>query len=156
MSSFNKFAFQEKFMQVAIEEAQKAVEADEVPIGAVLVYEDEIIARSHNLPRFLNDPTAHAEMLVLREGAKKLGNYRLNDCVLYVTLEPCPMCLGAMLYARISHLYFGAYDKKLGAVSSVYKLLEAPEINHVIHAQGGFCEQPCKEILQSFFKKKRA
>jgi len=147
--------YQQQYMQAAIEEAQKAVVADEVPIGAVLVYKDEIIARAHNLPLTLTDPTAHAEILVLREGARVLGNYRLNDCALYVTLEPCPMCLGAMLYARIGYLYFGAYDKKLGAVQSVYQLLEAPEINHSIYAEGGLCEQPCREILQNFFKKKR-
>jgi tRNA(adenine34) deaminase len=147
--------FQEKYMYAALEEAGKAVEADEVPIGAVLVYQDEIIARAHNLPISMTDPTAHAEILALREGAKVLGNYRLNDCALYVTLEPCPMCLGAMLYARIGHLFYGAYDKKLGAVKSVYQLLEAPEINHMIHAEGGHCEQPCREILQNFFKKKR-
>ena len=154
-SDLHNFSFQEKFMQMAIVEAKKAIEADEVPIGAILVYNNEVIAQAHNLPRFLSDPTAHAEMLVLREGAKVLGNYRLNDCVLYVTLEPCPMCLGAMLYARISHLYFGAYDKKLGAVKSVYQLLEAPEINHRIAAQGGFFENECKTILQQYFKKKR-
>jgi tRNA(adenine34) deaminase len=154
-SNSPQFSFQEKFMQLAILEAQKAVKADEVPIGAVLVYGHEVIARAHNEPRLLNDPTAHAEMLVLREGAKALKNYRLNDCVMYVTLEPCPMCLGAMLYARISHLYFGAYDKKLGAVQSVYQLLDAPQINHTIHAQGGLCEHACKEILQDFFKNKR-
>lgn len=147
--------YQEIFMQAALDEAYKAAAADEVPIGAVVVHNNQIIARAHNLPITLNDPTGHAEILAMREAAQVLGNYRLNDCALYVTLEPCPMCLGAMLYARISHLYFGAYDKKLGAVQSVYQLLAAPEINHSIQAEGGFLEQPCREVLQAFFQQKR-
>lgn len=143
------------YMQRALELAREAARQQEVPIGAVIVRDGVIVGEGYNQPIMHTDPTLHAEIVAIRNAAKNIGNYRLLGCDVYVTLEPCPMCLGAMLYARVKNLYFGAYDKKLGAVSSVYQLLEAPEINHRLHAKGGFLEADCKQLLQDFFKSRR-
>lgn len=143
------------FLKAAIEEAQNAQQLGEVPIGAVVVKNNEIIARGHNQPITTQDPSAHAEIVAMRRAAKALENYRLINCDVYVTLEPCPMCLGAMIYARIRNLFFAAYDAKLGAVNSVYQLLDAPQINHYIHAQGGMMASECATLLRDFFKSKR-
>ena len=122
----------------------------------MIVHNDTIIGEGYNQPITHNDPTLHAEIVAIRNAAQHLENYRLLDCDLYVTLEPCPMCLGAMMYARVKRLFFGAYDKKLGAVSSVYQLLDAKEINHRIEWQGGVLDTTCRKLLQNFFKNKRA
>ena len=143
------------FMQHAFEQAQKAAEQNEVPVGAVLVMHDEIITKNYNQPITLNDPTAHAEILVLREACQKIKNYRLIDAVLYVTLEPCAMCVGAMIHARIKQLIFGAYDPKSGAVSSGMNLIQSKHFNHRIAYQGGVMETECGQLLKDFFHKKR-
>jgi len=143
------------FMAVALEEAKKALASGEVPVGAVVVYEGEIIARGHNLKETLQDPTAHAEMVVIREAAKKLQSWRLDDCTLYVTLEPCPMCAGAIVQARIPTLVYGATDLKAGAVESVVNLVQHKLLNHQAEVLAGIREEECKQILQDFFQLKR-
>ena len=120
------------FMQQALDQAKAAEQAGEVPIGAVLVYQDKVIAAAHNQPITHQDPTAHAEILVLRNAAKFLNNYRLVDTILYVTLEPCAMCAAAMVHARVKHLVYGASDTKAGAVESVMRLLDQPHFNHQV------------------------
>ena len=142
-------------MQLAIELAQQAADVGEVPVGAVVVKNNEIIAQGFNTPIRDCDPSAHAEVVAMRKAAKHLDNYRLLDCDVYVTLEPCPMCLGAMLYARIKRLFFGAYDQKAGAVASVFQLLDEPRLNHRITWQGGLQAERCASLLQDFFKSRR-
>ena len=145
----------EDYMRIALGEAQKAYREDEVPIGAVLVSEGEILAQAHNMPIALNDPTAHAEILVLREASLRKSNYRLPNTILYVTVEPCLMCLGALLQARVSMLVFGAFDPKAGACGSFRDILPTPGITHKIKVVPGVLEKECREILQDFFKAKR-
>ena len=118
------------FMRLAVQQAQLGLQADEVPVGAVLVHPGVVLAAGHNANRSLNDPTAHAEMVVLRAAAQKLNNYRLDDCALFVTLEPCAMCAGAMLHARLKRVVFGAADPKTGAAGSVLNLFAQPQLNH--------------------------
>lgn len=142
-------------MTLALQEAKKAGEDGEVPIGAVLVREGEIIAQDHNRPIGLCDPTAHAEILVLRAGSQKLKNYRLLGSTLYVTLEPCPMCAGALLQARISRLVFGTADPKSGAVISLYRLLSDERLNHQVEVMAGVLQKECAEVLRLFFERKR-
>ncbi|HHU32767.1 MAG TPA: nucleoside deaminase [Clostridia bacterium] len=143
------------YMGLALEEAKKALVAGEVPIGAVITYKGEIIARGHNLKETYQDPTAHAEMVVIREAAKKLQSWRLDDCTLYVTLEPCPMCAGAIVQARIPTLVYGATDLKAGAVESVVNLVQHKLLNHQAEVLAGIREEECKQILQDFFQLKR-
>lgn len=143
------------YMQRAIQLAEQAANLGEVPVGAVVVKDNQIIAEGFNTPIQACDPSAHAEVVAMRKAAKFLNNYRLLDCAVYVTLEPCPMCLGAMLYARIKHLYFGAYDQKAGAVTTVFQLLDEPRLNHRIHWQGGLQAKRCASLLQNFFKSRR-
>ena len=143
------------YMREALTQAQKALELGEVPIGAVLVKEHNIIARDFNYRENSNDPTAHAELRVIRKGAKLQGNWRLPDCTLYVTLEPCPMCAGAILNSRIKRLVFGAFDPKGGAAGTIINLLEDARFNHRVEIISGVLEEDCKEILQSFFKNLR-
>jgi tRNA(adenine34) deaminase len=147
--------FEEKYMRMALEEAKKADQADEVPIGAILVKGDEVIARDHNRCIELNDPTAHAEMLALRKAGEVLKNYRLNDTVMYVTAEPCPMCASAMVHSRISRLVFGTVEPKFGAVESRFKLLQDEGSNHKIEVRRGVLEKECAKILKDFFKERR-
>ena len=142
-------------MGLALEEAKKALVAGEVPIGAIITYKGEIIARGHNLKETYQDPTAHAEMVVIREAAKKLQSWRLDDCTLYVTLEPCPMCAGAIVQARIPTLVYGATDLKAGAVESVVNLVQHKLLNHQAEVLAGVREEECKQILQDFFQLKR-
>lgn len=144
------------YMQRALQLAEYAAEKNEVPIGAVLVYENQIIAESFNQPISLNDPSAHAEMLVLRMGAEKMKNYRLVDTILYTTLEPCLMCAGAMVHARIKRLVFGATDVKAGAVISQAQTLDHPYLNHRISYAAGLLSTECGQILSNFFRKRRA
>jgi tRNA(adenine34) deaminase len=147
--------FDERYMKMALKEAEEAGRKGEVPVGAILVKEDWVLAKDHNRCVELNDPTAHAEVLVLRKGGKELGNYRLNDTVMYVTAEPCPMCVSAMIHGRISRLVFGAREPKFGAVESKFKLLDGNGFNHKVKVERGILEKECAEILKLFFKEKR-
>jgi tRNA(adenine34) deaminase len=144
-----------RFMRIALEEASKAGEEGEVPIGAVLVSEGVVIGTGRNRPIARSDPSAHAEILALREGAKRVGNYRLPDSTLYVTLEPCIMCAGAVLQARVRRLVFGAKDPKGGAVSSLYALLEDGRLNHRVEVTSGILREECRELLRRFFRERR-
>lgn len=143
------------FMGMALKEAQKGARAGEIPIGAVLVFKGEVIARDHNRCIASNDPTAHAEILVIREGAKRLGNYRLLGCDLYVTVEPCAMCVGGMIQARISRLVFGVPEEKTGMVQSRLALLDSLFFNHRIETVGGVLTEECRRLVHEFFKEKR-
>jgi len=145
----------EKWMALAIEQAKLAERIDEVPVGAVLVQDDQLIASAHNQPITSNDPTAHAEIQLLRAAGKQLNNYRLPNTTLYVTLEPCTMCLGAMIHARISRIVFGAYDEKTGVCGSCQDLSTSECFNHSIEIKGGVLADKCKQLLQQFFKKRR-
>jgi len=144
-----------RYMKMALEEAKKASRGGEVPVGAVLLKNDQVIAQDHNRCIELNDPTAHAEMLVLRKGGKILRNYRLKDTVMYVTTEPCPMCVSAMLHARISRVVFGTLEPKFGAVKSKFNLLNHNELNHKIKVEWGILERECAEVLKRFFRERR-
>jgi len=145
----------EKFMEVALEEAGRAFEENEVPIGAVAVKGSEIIAREHNRTIQLNDPTAHAEILLLRKTALIIGNYRLSGVTVYVTVEPCPMCAGALIQGRIDQLVFGAPDQKGGGVVSKFSILEPGKLNHDISILSGILDENCREIMKSFFNNRR-
>lgn len=142
-------------MQHAIAEAAKAVAMGEVPIGAVVVKDGSIIGRGHNHRESWNDPTAHAEILAIRQAAAKTGSWRLTGASLYVTLEPCPMCAGAIVNARLHQVVFAAYDSKAGAVSSLFHMLQDQRLNHQAEVLGGICEQECSEMLQLFFRRLR-
>ena len=144
-----------KWMQLAIEQARLAQAIDEVPVGAVLVQDDKLITSAHNQPISNNDPTAHAEIQLLRNAGQVLNNYRFPNTTLYVTLEPCTMCLGAMIHARVSRIVFGAYDQKTGACGSCQDLSNSKCFNHSIDIQGGILDKKCKDLLQKFFKKRR-
>ncbi len=143
-----------KFMVAALHEAKKALMKDEVPVGAVVVHEGKIIARAHNLREQKQSFHAHAEFLAMLKASQKIGSWRLEDCDVYVTLEPCPMCAGAMIQARVKNLYYATKDTKAGGVDSVVKLLDIP-FNHQIHVESGMMEQESKSLIQSFFKKLR-
>ena len=145
-------------MRHAIGEANKALAADEVPIGAVVVHEPSgnIIGRGHNRRENDHDPTAHAEILALREAARALGHWRLLDCVLVVTLEPCPMCAGAAVNARIPKLIYGCADPKAGAVRTLYRLCEDERLNHRVAVEEGVLAEECAELLRGFFRAQRA
>ncbi len=145
----------EQFMRIALEEAKRAEEEGDVPIGAVLVSERRVIGRGRNRPISLCDPTAHAEILSLREGAARVGNYRLPNSTLYVTIEPCAMCAGAILQARVRRLIFGAEDPKTGAVHSIYSLLEDERLNHRVEVISGVLVEECRDIMQRFFRERR-
>ncbi len=145
----------EKWMALAIEQAKLAEKIDEVPVGAVLVQDDQLIASAHNQPISNNDPTAHAEIQLLRAAGKALNNYRLPNTTLYVTLEPCTMCLGAMIHARVSRVVFGAYDQKTGVCGSCTDLSTSQCFNHSIEIEGGVLANDCKQLLQEFFKNRR-
>ncbi len=142
-------------MELALAEASKAACADEVPVGAVAVLENRLVAADHNRSRELDDPSAHAEILVLRQAGRALGNYRLNGLALYVTLEPCSMCAGAMIWGRVDNLVFGARDRKAGAVESKAALLRPGRFNHSVRWQGGVLEGRCKAQIQEFFRDRR-
>jgi tRNA(adenine34) deaminase len=144
----------EHFMQEALAEAEKAMEAGEVPVGAVLVEGEKVIARGHNKPLSSDDPTAHAEIVVIREACQEKKNYRLTSCELYVTIEPCAMCLGAAVHARLRRVVFGAFDPKGGAVESVMTFPFA-KMNHRVEIRVGVLATECGKILKSFFEKKR-
>ena len=145
----------EKWMDLAIKQAIKAEKEGEVPIGAVLVKDELLIAKAHNQPITKNDPTAHAEVQLLRNAGKKLQNYRLTGSTLYVTLEPCAMCFGAMIHARVKRIVFGAYDPKTGVCGSSEDLTNANCFKHKINVTGGVSERKCSQLLQAFFKSLR-
>ncbi|PNT91665.1 tRNA adenosine(34) deaminase TadA [Clostridium thermosuccinogenes] len=146
----------EWFMKQALKEAKKAYDKDETPVGAVIVKGDKIIARGHNLKELKQDPTMHAEISALQKASKKLGTWRLNDCDMYVTLEPCTMCAGAILHARINRLFIGTPDPKAGAVGSVINVLEVEQFNHRVEVMQGVLEDECSDILKRFFRELRA
>lgn len=146
----------EYFMSHAYNQALLAWEKDEVPIGAVIVQGDQILASAHNQTRSTQDPTAHAEMLAISQTANRLGDWRLNDCTLYVTKEPCPMCSGALVIARIQRVYFGLTDPKMGCLGGASNLAQLPESNHKFEAIGGLMEAENHALLNAFFEKKRA
>ena len=142
-------------MAAALDEARRGLAAGEVPVGAVVVIEDEIVGRAHNAPITLADPTAHAEVLALRAAARQLGNYRLTGATLYATVEPCPMCCGAALHARVGRVVYGARDPKAGAVDSLYRLLDDARLNHRVTTRGGVLAREAADLLASFFAGKR-
>jgi len=144
------------FMQLALRQAQAAADAGEVPVGAVVVRAGQVIASGHNAPLGSHDPTAHAEVNAMRAAAQALGNYRLDDCTLYVTLEPCAMCSGAALHARFKRVVFGATEPKTGAAGSVLNLFAHEQINHQTHVTGGVLADECADVLQGFFEQRRA
>jgi len=143
------------FMQQALELASEAAKNNEVPVGAIVVKDGIVIGRGSNAPISLNDPTAHAEIIAMREAAMRLGNYRLVDCTLYVTLEPCAMCSGAIQHARVKKLVYGANDPKTGACGSVVNLMTDTRLNHHTEVIGGLLAQECGEVLSIFFKQRR-
>ena len=146
------------YMHLALIEANKALARGEVPIGAVLVMDGQVVARAHNLVETDKDPTAHAEVLAIRQAAQKTGSRRLPTSAMYVTVEPCPMCAGAILQARVGILVYGAIDPKAGAVDSLMHLLNFPQLNHQVHVVPGVLEEECRNLMQDFFaglRKKR-
>ncbi len=146
---------EEKFMKEALKEAKKAYDKLEVPVGAVIVKDGKIIARAHNLKETKYDTTKHAEILAIQKASKKLNSWRLIDCEMYVTLEPCSMCAGALINSRIKKVYIGASDKKTGAVGSVFNLLEDYIFNHKVEYEKGVMQDECEKILKEFFKELR-
>jgi tRNA(adenine34) deaminase len=149
------FPRDEYFMRLAIREAQRALEHDDVPIGAVVVRDGEVVAAARNERELRQDPTAHAELLALREAAAQLGSWRVLDTVLYVTLEPCAMCAGAIVLARVPRVVFGAWDPKAGAAGSVLDVLGEPRLNHRPEVAGGLLAEDCGALLSSFFAGRR-
>ena len=145
----------DRYMRMALAEAALAAAEGEVPVGAVIVHGETVIAREHNRREQLRDPTAHAEMLAIRRAAEALGTRRLAGCTLYVTLEPCPMCAGALVMATLSACYFGAYDERQGCVGSVYLLPQDPAFYHHVRCAGGLLEQEAQALLQTFFQTHR-
>ncbi|CAM3198544.1 tRNA adenosine(34) deaminase TadA [Rhodothermus bifroesti] len=145
-----------RWMEVALREAERAFEEGEVPVGAVVVQNDRIIGRGHNRVEQLKDPTAHAEMLAITAACSTLGTKYLNGCTLYVTLEPCPMCAGAILWARIDRVVFGAFDEKAGAASTLYNLLQDARLNHQVEVLSGLEADRASALLQAFFRQRRS
>jgi tRNA(adenine34) deaminase len=145
----------EAFMRIAYQEAEAALADDEVPVGAVIVHGDKVIASAHNQRERLRDPTAHAEMIAITQAAESLNSWRLNDCTLYVTLEPCCMCAGAIVQARLGRVVYGASDPKAGAVHSLFQLLSDKRLNHRAEIVSGVLLEPCSQILTRFFEAKR-
>jgi tRNA(adenine34) deaminase len=142
-------------MEAALEQAQRALDTGEVPIGAVVVIDDRIVSRAFNQPIRAVDPTAHAEILALREAARTVGNYRLTDAVMYVTIEPCLMCVGALVHARVKELVFGATEPKTGALVSTVRAMEIAGLNHRFAVTPGVLEDRCRELIQEFFRERR-
>ena len=145
----------EGFMLEALQEAQRAFDEDETPVGAIVVKDGDILIRAHNHREQLNDPTAHAELIAIKEAAAKLGSWRLLDTTVYVTLEPCPMCAGALVLARVKRLVFGAFDPKSGAAGTLMNLLADERLNHQVEVSGGVLEEESKSLLRNFFQLKR-
>lgn len=144
-----------RYMQAAVELARKALDSDDVPVGALVVYQGQVIGRGYNQREKLQDPTAHAEMLALTAAAEHIGHWRLEDCTMYVTLEPCPMCAGALVLARISRLVYGASDAKAGACGSVYEITQDSRLNHQVETVAGVMADACATPLSEFFRRRR-
>ena len=142
-------------MEVALEEARRGLEAGEVPIGAVVVVDGRIVSRAFNQPISATDPTAHAEVIALREAARHVGNYRLTEATVYVTVEPCLMCVGALVHARVREVVYGAAEPKTGALVSTTRALDTPGLNHRFAVTAGVLEEACRELIQQFFREKR-
>lgn len=145
----------QSFMQLSLEQARRGAAEGEVPVGAVIVYQDNVIASAHNAPIAMNDPCAHAEVLALREAGRMLKNYRLNDTTLYVTLEPCPMCVYAMIHARVARCVYGASDPKTGALGGAIHLMAAHSWNHALRVTPGVMADESAALLRGFFKERR-
>ena len=145
----------EEWMQYALQLAKKSEERDEVPVGAIIVYKNKIIGEGWNQPISSNNPTAHAEIMALQDAGEKIGNYRLIDSTMYVTLEPCVMCAGAMVHARIAKLVYAVDDQKTGACGSVFNMIQAEELNHNTEIKKGVLEKECQALIKNFFKEKR-
>ncbi|MBI4262975.1 MAG: tRNA adenosine(34) deaminase TadA [Acidobacteria bacterium] len=143
-------------MEAALEQARRGLAAGEVPIGAVLVIDDRIVSSAYNQPIGAVDPTAHAEILVLRDAARAIGNYRLTGATVYVTVEPCLMCVGALVHARVREVVYGAAEPKTGALVSTVRALESPGLNHRFAVTAGVLEQPCRDLIQDFFRTRRS
>jgi tRNA(adenine34) deaminase len=146
----------EKFMAAALKEAQKAADKGEIPVGCVVVLDGKIIGRGHNLRESKNDPTAHAEIVALRKAGKKTGSWRLGEAEVYVSCEPCPMCAGALVLARVKRVVYGCKDLKAGATDSLYQIGRDSRLNHRFEVTAGVSEQECKQMLSGFFKKVRS
>ena len=151
----NKKKQHEKWMQYALAEAVRAYDNDEVPVGAVIVKNESILAKGYNQKELLKDATAHAEIIAITSAANNLQDWRLNDCVMYVTMEPCAMCAGAIINSRIKSVYFGVYDQGAGCCGSLYQICQDPRMNHQTIVRGGILEHEAKMLLQDFFKLKR-
>ncbi len=145
----------ELWMEEALREAQRAQAASEVPVGAIVICDGKIVGRGSNRPISSHDPTAHAEIIALREAGKAIGNYRLDHCEMFVTIEPCAMCAGALVHARLKRLVYGADDPKAGAVHSVFSVVNDPRLNHVMEVKSGVLGARCMETVQAFFREKR-
>ena len=143
-------------MQMAIDQAYIAEENGDVPIGCVVVYENRIVAKAYNQREQLHDPTAHAEIIALTQAAEAVGNWRLHGCTIYVTLEPCPMCAGALVLGRLDRLVYGTDDPKTGAVKSLYNIVQDDRLNHQLEVTSGVLENECRNQLQGFFRRRRA
>lgn len=152
----NPLQLHDQWMRYALQQAQIAYEQEEVPVGAVIVHEGRVIAEGYNQRETLNDPTAHAEMIAITQAAESLGSWRLLDCTLYVTLEPCPMCAGAIVQARIPTVIYGTIDPKAGACHSLFHITEDDRLNHRATVMGGVMQDECRAILQQFFADQRA
>ena len=146
----------EEYMELALAEARKAAELGEIPIGAVLVHEGEVVASAHNMRETWQDGTAHAEIIVIQEACKKLGRWRLSGCSLYVTVEPCPMCSGAIVNSRIDTVVYGCPDVKAVGAESIFNIITNPNLNHCATVLSGVCEEACAQVMKDFFKRRRA
>lgn len=146
----------EQAMQLALEQARAAIDHEDVPVGAVVVVDGQVVASRHNERQLTGDPTAHAEVLALRDAAKAAGSWRLDDATLVVTLEPCPMCAGAAVNARVARVVFGAYDPKAGAAATLYNVLADPRLNHQAEVRGGVMAEECGAMLSDFFAERRS
>lgn len=155
MCAMSKIKEDEKFMKMAIDAAKIAKENGDVPIGAVIVKDSQIIGKGYNQRRQLNDPTAHAEIIALTAAAAAVGNWRLDGCTIYVTLEPCPMCAGALVLSRIDRLVYGCDDPKTGAVKSLYNIVQDDRLNHRVEVTSGVLADQCTKLLQDFFARRR-
>jgi len=154
--TLNPLQLEERWMRLALDEARAAFEEGEVPVGAVIVHQGRVIAAAHNQREALNDPTAHAEMIAITQAAEQLGSWRLLECTLYVTLEPCPMCAGAVVQARMPSVVYGTTDPKGGACHTLYQITQDPRLNHQCSVLGGVLVDECRMILQEFFAQQRA
>ena len=151
----NNLSTDEQYMQKAIDQASIAEENGDVPIGCVIVHENRVIAKAYNQREQLNDPTAHAEIIALTQASEFIGNWRLHGCTIYVTLEPCPMCAGALVLGRLDRLVYGTDDPKTGAVKSLYNIVQDERLNHRLNVTSGVLEDECKKQLQDFFQRRR-